>query len=79
MEKQKYKSYSQIDQDLEILKLEQEISYQKIVQSVQDTKESLEPKNLLGAIPKVALNLLENFSGPIKNVALSVLLKRFLK
>lgn len=77
MEKKKYSSYAQIDRDLEILKLEKEIHYQRLLQSVDNTKESLDPSNMIGSVPKLALNLLT--SNPVKNLGLSFLLKKFLK
>lgn len=47
METKKYSSYSEIDNDLEILKLEKEIHYQKLLLSFKKTKESFEPKNII--------------------------------
>jgi len=47
MEKKKYSSYAEIDRDLEILKLEKEINYQKLVLSFQKTKESITPQNIV--------------------------------
>ncbi|MBK0369642.1 DUF6327 family protein [Flavobacterium agrisoli] len=47
MEKKKYASYAEIEKDLEILKLEKEINYQKLVLSVQKTKESLAPDKMV--------------------------------
>lgn len=47
METKKYSSYAQIDRDLEILKLNKEIYYQKMSYSVQKTKESLTPNSLV--------------------------------
>lgn len=43
----KYSSYAEIDRDLEILKLEKKINYQKLVLSIDKTKESLLPVNLV--------------------------------
>lgn len=43
----KYSSYADIDNDLEILKLEKEISYQKLVLSVQKAKDSVTPENIV--------------------------------
>lgn len=43
----KYSSYAQIDRELEILKIEREISYQKVVFGIQQTKDSLAPKNII--------------------------------
>jgi hypothetical protein len=48
MEPKKYSSYAAIERDLEILKLEKEINYQKLVLSFQKTKENLTPENIVG-------------------------------
>jgi hypothetical protein len=53
----KYSSYAQIDRELEILKIEKEISYQKVVLGFHRTKESLTPNHLLN-----------NFLGSFKTV-----------
>lgn len=47
MEIKKYSSYSEIDRELEILKLEKEIHLQKILLNIEQTKEVLRPENLL--------------------------------
>ncbi|ABQ04041.1 DUF6327 family protein [Flavobacterium johnsoniae] len=47
MEKKKYSSYAEIDRDLEILKLEKDINYQKLVLSFQKTKESITTQNIV--------------------------------
>ena len=47
METKKYSSYAAIDSDLEILKLEKEISYQKLVLSIQKTKEEITSENIV--------------------------------
>ncbi|KAF2514101.1 MULTISPECIES: DUF6327 family protein [Flavobacterium] len=47
MEKKKYSSYAELDRDLEILKLEKEINYQKLVLSIQKTKESITPHKIV--------------------------------
>jgi len=47
METKKYSSYAEIDRDLEILKLEKQISYQKVLLSIQQTKDSVTPQNLV--------------------------------
>lgn len=43
----KYASYAAIDQELEILKIEKEISYQKLILSIQKAKDSLTPENII--------------------------------
>ncbi|TDO83892.1 hypothetical protein EV143_101335 [Flavobacterium chryseum] len=50
MEAKKYASYAEIERDLEILKLEKDISYQKLVLSYQKTKESITPQNIVGGL-----------------------------
>ena len=47
MENKKYNSYAQIDRELEILKVEKEISYQKLVFGVKKTKENFTPQNIV--------------------------------
>lgn len=47
MEPKKYSSYAEIERDLEILKLEKELSYQKLILSIQQTKESITPENIV--------------------------------
>ena len=55
MEPKKYSSYVDIDRDLEILKLEKEIHYQKLLLSVKKTKESFEPQNIINSYLKLHL------------------------
>lgn len=50
METKKYASYAEIERDLEVLKLQKEISYQKLILSVQQTKESLSPQNVVSNV-----------------------------
>jgi Family of unknown function (DUF6327) len=47
METKKYSSYAEIERELEILKLEKEIHFQKLIYNFQKTKECLEPKNIV--------------------------------
>lgn len=50
MENKKYSSYAAIERDLEILKLEKDINYQKLVLSFQKTKESITPQSIVGGV-----------------------------
>lgn len=79
MERKKYTSYAEIDRDLEILDVERKIHYQKLTQSFDNTKESLNPANMIGSVPKMALNVLGGLSGPIKNIGISFLLKKLFR
>ncbi len=60
METKKYSSYAEIDRDLEILKLEKEISYQKLVLSIQKTKDSITPENIVRGFFDSYKNILSN-------------------
>lgn len=53
-DKKYYSSYAQIERDLEILKLEKELNYQKLVLSIQKTKESL-------TLPSIVSGLLGSY------------------
>ena len=50
MEPKKYSSFEQIERDLQILKLEREIHYNKIVLNYEQTKENLTPRSLLSGL-----------------------------
>jgi hypothetical protein len=47
METKKYSSFAAIDSDLEILKLEKAISYQKLILSFQKAKDAVTPENIV--------------------------------
>lgn len=79
MAAKKYSSYEEIERDLEILSLEKEIQFQKLVQSFDKTKDSLSPSHLIGNVPKMALHALGGLSGPIKSIGISFLLKKLFK
>jgi Family of unknown function (DUF6327) len=50
METKKYSSYAEIEQDLEILKLEKEIYYKKMLLSFDKTKDSILPSKSVSLI-----------------------------
>jgi hypothetical protein len=70
MEVKKYASYAEIERDLEVLKLEKEISYQKLMLSFQQTKDSVTPQNIVSgflapykdAIPNPISSLIRTIS-----------------
>ena len=65
MATKKYSSYAEIDSELEILKLEKEIHYRKMMQSVQRTKESLTPSGIVGDLISSSTSALKGPYGPI--------------
>lgn len=71
-----YRSYNEINRDLEILKVEKDLAYAKFKRSLNETKESLEPMNMIGETPKKILGVLGTLSGPLKSAALTWLFKK---
>lgn len=65
METKKYSSYAQIENELEILKIEKEIHYQKIVLSIDKTKESLVPSKAMAFVGNVYENVFSGVTGTI--------------
>jgi hypothetical protein len=70
MDTKKYSSYAEIERDLEILKLQKEINYQKLVLSFQKTKESITQQNIVNGFFS---SYKEYFSNSYVNILQSVL------
>lgn len=79
METKKYSSFAQIDADLEILKVTRALHLQKIVLSVQKTKESLSAKNSIKGFFGDYTSLLFNYSGIIMRIGIPLLIQWFIK
>jgi hypothetical protein len=71
-----YYTYDDINKDLEILKIEKDLAYHKFKKTLDDTKESLQPMNMIGDTPRKVLGVLGNFSGPLKSAALTWLFRK---
>ena len=78
MQKKRYSSYAQIDQELEILKVEKELHYQKLLQALDQTKENLDPKKMFG-IPETAIDMVSGLAGPLKGMLINFVLKKIFK
>ena len=65
METKKYSSYAEINHDLEILKIEKEIHYQKILLSIDKTKENILPSKSVSFIGDIYQKL---FSGSVGTI-----------
>ncbi|WP_417352916.1 DUF6327 family protein [Flavobacterium alkalisoli] len=74
-----YTSYEEINKDLRILKVEKDLAYHKLLKEVEETKESLQLKNIIGDTPKKILNILGLFAGPLKSLAMTFLFKKIFK
>ena len=73
----KYSSYAQIDSELEILKVEKEISYQKLVLSVQKTKESFSVLNIASNVLDTVKSTFFSSSGTILSLMIPIIIKWF--
>lgn len=71
-----YRSYDEINRDLEILKVEKDLAYARFMKDLEETKDSLAPMNLIGETPRKVLGVLGLFSGPLKSAALTWLFKK---
>jgi len=79
MKNKTYTSYAEIEQDLEILALEKEINFKKLSQSFDKTKESLSPENMIGEVPKMALDALKSIAGPLKQFGIAFIFKKLFR
>lgn len=75
METKKYSSYAQIDRELEILKIEKEISYQKLVFGIKKTKESFTPQNIVSGVIGSSLHAFSGNYGTLINMAIPYVTK----
>ena len=65
MENKKYSSYAEIERDLEILKVEKEIYYQKMLLSIDKTKEGILPSKSVTLIGNVYQKVFSGTFGTI--------------
>ncbi|TPD71934.1 DUF6327 family protein [Flavobacterium microcysteis] len=79
MQVKSYSSYEEINRELQILKVEKDLAYEKMNKSFHDTKDSFTAKNILGTVPGIALNIIGSLSGPLKNVGIAYLTKKIFR
>lgn len=77
MQTKKYSSYAQIDSELEILKVEKEISYQKLILSVQKTKESFTFLNVATNVVDTVKSTFFSSYGTIFRLLIPIIIKWF--
>jgi hypothetical protein len=75
MQSKKYSSYAQIDRELEILKIEKEINYQKIVFNIQKTKESFSFPNITKSVLGSVKTSFMGSYGSILRFAIPIIIK----
>jgi len=78
MTTKKYASYAAIEHDLAILKVEKELHYQKIVLSIEKTKESIVPSKSISFIAQVYENVFSGTYGTIIKLVIPYLINWFI-
>jgi len=76
--KTKYSSYQEIDRELEILKVERELHFQRFLRSTQGIKNALSPVSLL----KSGFSSIGNSSGlktMVVSAAIKFIINKFIK
>lgn len=77
METKKYTSYAEIERDLEILKIEKEINYNKIKLNFERTKESVLPFQTIAKVGNIYSNFISGPVGIILKIAVPFAIKWF--
>ena len=70
MENKKYSSYAEIESELQILSLEKEIHYQKMILSIDKTKESILPSQSATFIGNLYKQVFSGTYGTILKMAI---------
>ncbi len=78
MEPKKYSSYAEIERDLEILKIEKEIQYQKILLSVEKTKESIMPSKSISFVADIYEKVFSGTYGTILKILIPYVINWFI-
>ena len=74
-----FASYEEINRELQILKVEKDLAFEKMQLSFMETKDSFTAKNIVGTVPGMALNVIGALSGPLKNVGIAYLTKKIFR
>ena len=74
MAPKKYSSYAEIELELEILQVERDLNLKKIVLSVEKTKESLLPQNLIKSFLGDYKSILSNSTGLILKIVFPLII-----
>jgi hypothetical protein len=78
METKKYSSYAAIEQDLEILKVEKELYYQKMLLSIDKTKESILPSKSVSFIGNLYQKVFSGTYGTLLKIAIPYIINWYI-
>lgn len=73
-----YSSYQEIDRDLEILKLQKDIAYEKVSLSVEKTIDDLTPGNMLQNVLGNMGAIVDKYD-LLQKIVIPFLIRRFMK
>lgn len=79
METKKYSSYSEIELDLKILKIERKLYYQKMIQSIDNTKESILPSKAITLVGNLYDTVFSGTYGTIIKTIIPIVVNWYLK
>jgi hypothetical protein len=78
METKKYSSYAQIENDLEILKVEKELYYQKMLLSVEKTKETILPSKSISFVGNLYQKVFSGTYGTLLKIAIPYIINWYI-
>ena len=78
METKKYSSYAQIENDLEILKVEKELYYQKMLLSVEKTKETILPSKSISFVGNLYQKVFSGTYGTLLKLAIPYIINWYI-
>ena len=79
MEIKKYSSFDEIEIELKILKLEKEISFQKLIWNIQKIKEDLSPQNIIEQVIGSYKSILSKMYEAILSTIIPIVINWFSK
>jgi hypothetical protein len=78
METKKYSSYAQIENDLEILKVEKELYYQKMLLNVEKTKETILPSKSVSFVGNLYQKVFSGTYGTLLKIAIPYIINWYI-
>ena len=78
METKKYSSYAQIENDLEILKVEKELYYKKMLLSVEKTKETILPSKSVSFVGNLYQKVFSGTYGTLLKIAIPYIINWYI-
>lgn len=78
METKKYSSYAQIESDMEILKVEKELYYQKMLLNVEKTKETILPSKSISFVGNLYQKVFFGTYGTLLKIAIPYIINWYI-